>query len=97
MFNSTIQIEPCKHVRNCFDCNTIGVSLRIDQQVLESFRVPQTVKQVGFFLLLNVFVSHFCLKFRKYGQILLIRKNPIYNVYLKIYLLYDAKLPLKIH
>uniref|UniRef100_A0A2S2PZ00 Putative treble-clef zinc-finger domain-containing protein n=1 Tax=Sipha flava TaxID=143950 RepID=A0A2S2PZ00_9HEMI len=45
VLNTSIQSEPCKHVRSCFDCNTIGVSLKIDQQVLESFRVPQTVKQ----------------------------------------------------
>lgn len=44
--NINIETDSCKHVYNCFDCNTIGVSLRIDQQVLESFRVPQTVKQV---------------------------------------------------
>lgn len=43
--NTSIQSESCKHINTCFDCNTIGVSLKIDQQVLESFRVPQNVKQ----------------------------------------------------
>lgn len=47
VLNTGIQSEPCSHVQNCFDCNTIGVSLKINQQVLESFRVPQTVKQVN--------------------------------------------------
>ncbi|VVC32240.1 Hypothetical protein CINCED_3A005954 [Cinara cedri] len=45
VLNTSIQTESCKHVYSCFDCNTIGVSLKIDKQVLESFRVPQTVKQ----------------------------------------------------
>ncbi|XP_050431791.1 uncharacterized protein C2orf42-like isoform X1 [Adelges cooleyi] len=42
---SNIQNESCKHVQACFDCATTGVALKIDQPVLESFRVPQNVKQ----------------------------------------------------
>lgn len=56
MLNINIQTDPCKHIQHCFECNTIGVSLKIDQQVLESFRVPQTVKQVCSFIL-NYLIS----------------------------------------
>ncbi|XP_050528386.1 uncharacterized protein C2orf42 isoform X3 [Daktulosphaira vitifoliae] len=40
-----INNEPCKHVRSCLNCISTGIALKIDQHVLESFRVPQNVKQ----------------------------------------------------
>lgn len=61
VLNTSIQSEPCKHISSCFDCNTIGVSLKIDQHVLESFRVPQSVKQVCYYFVELLFYTEFFL------------------------------------